>query len=79
MNNKQKLDSIFIECLGINESQLNDDLSVMSVECWDSIMQMRLVSEIEDAFGVMFDPEDIIELTSYKSTFLILRKLGIQI
>ncbi len=79
MENKQKLDNIFIECLGINESQLNGDLSVMSVECWDSIMQMRLVSEIEEVFGVMFDPEDIIELTSYESTFPILRKFGIQI
>lgn len=79
MENKAKLDKIFMECLGIEETQLNDELNVMTVDCWDSVMQMRLVSEIEDAFDVMFEPEDIVDFTSYSSVFKILGNLGVDL
>lgn len=79
MENKAKLDKIFMECLGVESAQLNDELDVLSVDCWDSVMQMRLVSEIEDSFDVMFDPEDIIEFTSYSAIFTILKRLGVEV
>ena len=79
MDNKQKLDNIFIANLGVTADELNDDLNVLTAHNWDSVMQLTLVSEMEDAFGIMFDPDDIVELTSYTAAKEILSRMGVEL
>ena len=65
MNNIEKLNAIFVEIFSTDESLLNAEFTNTNIEGWDSIRHLSLTAQIEDEFDIMFDPEDIIELTSY--------------
>lgn len=65
MENLEKYNDAFIEVFGVSADALNDSFSKETVEEWDSVHQLGVVSALEDAFDIMFDPEDIMELTSY--------------
>ncbi|KIL08040.1 acyl carrier protein [Clostridium botulinum] len=79
MENKQKYNKVFMKTFDVEESKLTDDFDVMTVEQWDSVAQMELIAELEQVFDIMFDPEDVIEFTSYKVGKEILRKMEINI
>ena len=63
----------------MQENILNDTFSKNSVKDWDSVHQLNIIASLEDAFDIMFDPEDIMEFTSFKVGKEILRKYGIKI
>ena len=44
---------------------------------WDSIGHMQLVAELEDEFGIMLEPEDIVEIGGYTEALGVLRKYGV--
>ena len=79
MSNISKYNDIFCEIFSVDQDVLNDDFSKNTAENWDSILQLSLVTSIEDAFDVMFEPEDIMDFTSYKRGKEILMKNGIEI
>ena len=57
--------------------EINEDLSYGKITEWDSIGHMKLISEIEEYFDIMMDPEDIINFKSYKDGLIILEKYDI--
>lgn len=65
MENIEKYNNAFVQVFGAKEDELNDNYGKESVEEWDSVHQLSLISELEEAFDIMFDPEDIMDLTSY--------------
>lgn len=65
MTNLEKYNQAFIEALEIEESQLAG-LEYQSIEAWDSVGHMGLIAAIEDAFDIMMDTDDIIDLSSYE-------------
>ena len=65
MTNLEKLNQIFCEVYSVEESALNEDFINTNVETWDSIHQLSMVAAIEEAFDLMMDAEDILEMTSY--------------
>lgn len=65
MENIEKYNNAFVEVFGAKAEELNDNYGKETVGEWDSVHQLSLVSELEEAFDIMFDPEDIMELTSY--------------
>ena len=71
---EQKYRQVFIEVFGVLESALNDDFSKDNVKEWDSVHQL-----LEEAFDIMFEPEDIMGFTSYKAGKEILGKYGVEI
>lgn len=77
--NIKKLNGIFCNVFSVEESALNSDFSNNSVEGWDSVRQLSLTSAVEDEFGIMLDPEDIIEFTSYDNAKNILGKYKIEL
>ena len=44
---------------------------------WDSIGHMQLVAELEDEFGIMLEPEDIVEKGGYSEALGVLRRYGV--
>lgn len=76
MNNLEKYNNAFIETFGISQEKLNG-LKYQDVEEWDSIGHMSLVAAIEDAFGVMLEVDDIIEMSSCEKGKEILAKYDI--
>ena len=73
MNNLEKYDAAFIETLEITKEQL-EGLEYQQIPSWDSVGHMGLVAAIEDAFDIMMDTNDIIDLSSYEKGKEILSK-----
>lgn len=64
MSNLEKYNKVFMETLEIGENQLVG-LNYQGIEAWDSVGHMNLISALEDAFDIMMDTDDIIDLSSY--------------
>ncbi len=65
MNNHARYDQIFMDIFNVEASALGEMFTFQSVDTWDSITHMVLVTHLEDAFEIMLDTEDILGLTSY--------------
>ena len=78
MTNLEKYNNAFMENLQVSEDQLAT-LSYQGVELWDSVGHMTLVAAIEDAFDIMMETDDIIDLSSYEKGKEILKKYDISI
>jgi len=46
---------------------------------WDSVAHMVLMSEIENAFDIMLDTDDVIDFSSFEKGKEILRKYDVEI
>ena len=55
-----------------NES-INNDSSPDTIENWDSVNHMNLVLALEQAFGISFEPDEIIEMMNFELVLVILR------
>jgi acyl carrier protein len=75
--NKEKLRTCFSRTLGIPMERVTDDLAYNTIEEWDSVGHMALVADIESAFDVMLDTDDILNLSSVAEAVRILGRLGV--
>ena len=78
MTNLEKYDAVFCEILNLKESQLTG-LKYQDIPEWDSVGHMSLVASIEEAFDIMMETDDIIDLSSYEKGKEILKKYKIEI
>lgn len=65
MSNLEKYNQAFMETFGIPEAELAG-LQYQDIAEWDSVGHMTLVAAIEDAFDIMMETDDIIDLSSYE-------------
>ena len=65
MTNLEKYNQAFTEALEISDDQLAG-LKYQDIPAWDSVGHMGLIAAIEDAFDIMMDTDDIIDLSSYE-------------
>lgn len=65
MTNLEKYEQAFCESLELTKDQLVG-LEYQQVARWDSVGHMGLVAAIEDAFDIMMDTDDIIDLSSFE-------------
>ena len=79
MENLEKYNNAFVQVFGANAEDLNDKYGKETVEEWDSVHQLSLIAEFEEAFDIMFDPEDIMEMTSYAKGKEILSKYEVEL
>lgn len=77
MSNREKYNNAFIESLDVEEEQLMD-LKYQDVPTWDSVGHMGLISEIEDAFDIQMETDDIVDFGSYEKGIELLEKYGIK-
>lgn len=78
MNNLETYNNVFIETLEITEEQLAG-LEYQGIKTWDSVGHMGLIAALEDAFDIMMDTDDIIDLSSYEKGKEILKKYEIEL
>lgn len=79
MENFEKYNNAFVQVFGAKTEDLNDSYGKETVGEWDSVHQLSLIAEFEEAFDIMFDPEDIMEMTSYAKGKVILKKYEVDI
>jgi acyl carrier protein len=78
MSNLEKYNKAFLGTFNIEEKDLKG-LQYQAIEDWDSVGHMQLIAELEDAFDIMFDMDDIIDLSSYEKGKELLRKYEVEI
>ena len=79
MTNKEKYINAFVEGLEVSQDIVKEGLEYQSIPEWDSVGHMGLVASIEDAFDIMMDTDDIIDLSSYEKGIEIRKKYDIEI
>lgn len=78
MGNIEKLKEAFVEGLEIPMEEV-ESATMESVDKWDSIGQMTLVAIIEDVFGIEFEPDEVMQFTSFEVGKEILKNHGIEV
>lgn len=78
MTNLEKYNKIFTEALEVNEAIL-ETLKYQDVDEWDSVGHMGLMGDLEDAFEIELDIDDIIDFSSYLKGKEILAKYNVKI
>lgn len=79
MSNLEKYDKAFKAALELSEDVVLADLKYQKIKTWDSIGHMGLISELEDAFDIEFETDDIIDFSSYAKGKEILKKYDVEI
>ena len=69
---KEKVIKIMKDVLEMDEVSMNT--SQENCENWNSLRHLNLVSELEDEFGVEFEPEEIAEMHSVNSIIEMIKK-----
>jgi acyl carrier protein len=79
MSNLEKYVKAFVDGLGVEESVVNSQLEYQSVPEWDSVGHMGLISELEDAFEIEMETDDIVDFNSFDTGKEILKKYSVEI
>ena len=92
MNSLEKYKKVFCDTFGISDELLDESLigstttvslldesfTFKAVPQWDSVVHLSLISNLEDAFDIMFDAQDILHYGSYLNGIEILKKYGVK-
>ena len=78
MNSLEKYKKVFCDTFGISDELLDESFTFKAVPQWDSVVHLSLISNLEDAFDIMFDAQDILHYGSYLNGIEILKKYGVK-
>ena len=79
MSNLEKYKNAFCESFAIEETNVGDNLEYESIDEWDSVGHMGLIAEIEEAFDIQLEMDDVIDFGSFKKGKEILKKYKIEV
>lgn len=74
---QDKLVQAFVEVMKIDADRVVDTLAYGQCAEWDSLAHMALVAELENAFALMLDTEEIIAMSSVAEIRRILGTHGV--
>lgn len=78
MSNLETYNHIFMEVFKV-EAAILPDYKYQDTASWDSVGHMSMIAELEEAFGIMFETDDIIDFSSYAKGREILRKYEVEV
>lgn len=78
MTNREKYVGAFVESFDVKEDQV-PGLTYQSIPAWDSVGHMGLIANVEDAFDIQFEADDIIEFGSFEKGIELLKKYDVVI
>ena len=65
MSNIEKYTNAFVESFEVT-ADVAKTLKYQDIKAWDSVGHMGLIAALEDAFDIMMETEDIIDLSSFE-------------
>ena len=77
MTNLEKYTNAFTSTFDIKPEETKG-LKYQDIEAWDSVGHMGLIAAIEEAFGIMMDADDIVDLSSFEKGQEILKKYNVE-
>jgi acyl carrier protein len=77
---EDRIRDLFAAILQVDAARIHDDTDSGSLDRWDSMQHMILVSGFEEEFGIDFDPEDAVAMYATFGTFkrAVLQKLELR-
>ena len=77
---KDRILNIISQELALPLSEVNADLGYNSTPEWDSVAHMSLISALEEEFSIVFENEQIVEMTNINAIEqIILKNVGASI
>lgn len=73
------LTAVFAEALAIDEAAVHDDLAFNTIPEWDSVAHMNLIAALEQAYDIMMETDDVIDLSSVAKARQILGKYDVKL
>ena len=73
-----RLKEIFSETLQIPIEEVVDSLEYASDPRWDSVAHMALVAAIDEAYDIMMETEDVLDMSTVAKARTILGKYGVE-
>jgi acyl carrier protein len=77
MSLSDRLRDVFVEALVLPDGTDVENLKYRDIEEWDSVGHMALIAAIEDEFGVEFETDQVIDMSSFKVSLDMLRGFGV--
>lgn len=74
--NLEKYTQAFMSAFSIDED-VAKTLKFQQIDAWDSVGHMGLVTELEEAFDIMLEPDDIVDLNSFEKGKELLAKYDV--
>jgi acyl carrier protein len=75
---ERRIHAVIAATFGIPASSVTDATNSNTVETWDSMNHIHLVVALEGEFGVSFEPEQAVELTSVRAIAQALQAHGVK-
>jgi acyl carrier protein len=79
MNSLEKLKAAFITALALPPGVDVERAAYGETAGWDSVAHMALVAEIEGAFEIMLDTEEVIDMSSFVKAEELLSRHGVAV
>ena len=76
---EEKLKTVISNVFGLTSDKIDESTTMESIEQWDSLKHLELIMAIEEKFGIVFETEEILEITSFTRIKDILRNKGLDI
>ncbi|MCS3799656.1 acyl carrier protein [Niastella sp. OAS944] len=78
MNLNQNLQEVIAKAFGIAPNDVTDELEYQSIPEWDSVSHLVLVTELEAAYGITIDMEDVLTMGSVAKVRELLKKYNVE-
>ena len=72
--NKEKLNKIFCDVFNDENIIITDDTTAEDIEDWDSLSNITLIAEIEDAFNIEFSMQELMNIKNVGAMINIINK-----
>ena len=79
MSKQKKIEVVVAEALYVDIEKVTDELKYQEIAEWDSMSHLILVAEIEKAYEISVEMEDILEMGSVAKIKDILKKYQINV
>lgn len=74
-----RYNNVFVVTFGVSEEELDERFTFAGTPQWNSLAHMELVANLEDAFDIMLEPDEMINFGSYEHGKEIMRAHGVEI
>ncbi len=66
MNTLEKIIEIVAKTCDINKGEVTENSMVGDFPAWDSVGHLSILSNVEEAFDISFEPEEMMEMEDVK-------------
>ena len=66
MDVRDRISTIFQEVFEVTDGEVNS-IKYQSIQTWDSIGHMVMISEVESAFGISIEMDDVITISNFET------------